>query len=64
MKPTSWLDVSHVFSSQTTIAVTFEWEKPSLLIFGTKSEVSVVSVLTGNKEVKMNVAYFGGTFDY
>jgi len=53
-----------VFSSQTTIAVTFEWEKPSLLIFGTKSEVSVVSVLTGNKEVKMNVAYFGGTFDY
>jgi len=29
VEPTSWLDVSHVFSSQTTIAVMFEWEKLS-----------------------------------
>ena len=32
-EPTSWLDVSRVFSSQTTIAVTFEWEKPSFIDF-------------------------------
>jgi len=32
-EPTSWLDVSHMFSSQTKIAVTFEWEKPSFVDF-------------------------------
>jgi len=35
-----------------------------LLIFSKKSEVSVISVLTGNKEVKMKVAYFGGKYDH
>jgi len=34
------------------------------LIFSKKSEVGVISVLTVNKEVKMKVAYFGGTYDY
>ena len=33
VEPTSWLDVSHVFSSQTTIAVSFEWEKTSFIDF-------------------------------
>jgi len=34
-------------------------KKLVLLIFSKKSEVSVISVLTGNKEVKMKVAYLG-----
>jgi len=33
VEPTSWLDVSRVLSSQTTTAVTFEWEKPSFIDF-------------------------------
>jgi len=64
VEPISWLDVSRVFSSQTTIAMMFEWEKPSFFVFSNKSEVSVVSVLTGTGEVKMNVAYFGRKYDY
>jgi len=64
VEPTSWLDVSHVFSSQTKIAVTFEWANLVLWIFSKKSEASVFSVLTGNKEVKIKVTHFGGTYDY
>jgi len=33
VEPTSWLDVSHMFSSQTTIAVAFKWEKSSFIDF-------------------------------
>jgi len=33
VEPISWLDVYNVFSSQTTIAVTFEWDKPSFIDF-------------------------------
>ena len=39
-------------------------KKLVLLIFSRKSEVSVVSVLTGSKEVKMKVACFRDTYDY
>jgi len=39
-------------------------EKLVVLSFSKKREVSILSVLTGNKEVKMKVAYFGGTYDY
>jgi len=33
VEPTSWLGLSHLFSLQTTIAVTIEWEKPSFIDF-------------------------------
>ena len=39
-------------------------KKLVLLIFSRKTEVSVVSVLTGSKEVKMKVACFRDTYDY
>jgi len=33
VKLASWLGLSYVFSLQTTIAVTFEWEKHSFIDF-------------------------------
>ena len=33
VEQTSWLDISHVFSLQTTTAVTFEWEKKIFVDF-------------------------------
>jgi len=57
--------MSHMcFRRRQQIAVTFAWGKPSFIVFSKKSEVSVVSLLTGNKEVKMKITYFWGTYDY
>jgi len=59
VKPTSWLDVSRVFRRRQQLQWRLNGKNLVLLIFSNESEVSVVSVLTDNKEVKIKVAYFG-----